>query len=123
MTVISNLDPQSRDPAPDWVDRILLRDAESHGDYIADDGFTARMMQQLPPARALPAWRRPAVVALWVIAGALLAVALPEIAIDVARAAYKLFAARPFSLSTVAFIVVALGAATSTAAAMALRRD
>jgi hypothetical protein len=125
MTALSTLDSQQRhDPPADWLDGILLRDADEHGGgYIADDGFTARLMQQLPPAGALPKWRRPAVAALWLIAGVLLAVALPGVAVDVARAAYKLFAARPFSLSTVAFIVVALGAATSTAAAMALRRD
>jgi hypothetical protein len=125
MTSTSHLDTQQpRDPPDDWVDHILARDAEEHGgDYIIDDGFTARVMQQLPPAGALPAWRRPAVAALWAIAGVLLAVALPGVAVDVARAAYKLFAAQPFSLSTVAFIVVACGAATWTAAALALRRD
>ena len=47
----------------------------------------------------------------YTLAGLLLAVALPGVAFDVARAAYKLFAARPFALSTVAFMVVAFGAA------------
>ena len=113
-----------RDPPSDWVDEILLRDAGEHaGDYIADQGFTARVMQELPLAGALPAWRRPAVVALWALAGVFLALALPGVAFDVARAAYKLFAARPFSLSTIAFMVAALGAASWTAAAVALRRD
>ena len=112
------------DPSPDWMDAMLLRDAEEHdGDYIADQGFTARVMEKLPLAGALPAWRRPAVAALWAIAGVLLAMALPGVALDVARAAYKLFAARPFALSTLAFVVVAFGAATWTAAAVALRRD
>jgi hypothetical protein len=108
----------------DWMDALLARDAEDHGgDYIADDGFTARVMQKLPLAGALPAWRRPAVAARWVIAGILLAVALPGVAVDVARAAYRLFAARPFSLSTIGVVVVAAGVATWTAAAVALRRD
>ena len=47
----------------------------------------------------------------------------PASPFDVARAAYKLFAARPFSLSTVGFMVVAVGVASWTAAAVALRRD
>jgi len=116
--------PDPRDPPADWMDRLLVADAAGHAsDYIVDQGFTARVMQTLPPAVALPAWRRPAVVALWVIAGLLLAVALPGVAFDVARAAYKLFAARPFALSTVAAMVVAIGAASWTAAAVALRRD
>jgi hypothetical protein len=114
----------SRNSPPDWMDRLLAVDAADHsGDYIGDQGFTARVMQMLPLAGALPAWRRPAVVALWAIAGVLLAVALPGVAVDVARAAYKLFVARPFALSTVAFTLVAFGAASWTAAALALRRD
>jgi hypothetical protein len=113
-----------RDPPADWMDRLLVADATAHGsDYIGDQGFTARVMQALPLAGALPAWRRPAVVALWAIAGLLLAVALPGVAFDVARAAYKLFAARPFALSSVAAMLVAIGAASWTAAAVALRRD
>jgi hypothetical protein len=113
------------DPALDWVDRALLRDAADHaGEYIPDSGFTARVMQALPPSGdALPAWRRPAVTLLWVIAGALLAVSLPGVAVDVARAAYTLFSARPFSLSTLAVTLVAIGVCTWTAAAFALRRD
>jgi hypothetical protein len=114
----------TRDPSADWMDRMLRYDAAQHADdYIDDAGFTARVMQKLPLAGELPAWRRPAVAALWVIAGLLLAVALPGVAFDVARAAYKLFAARPFALSTIAFMVVAFGAASWTAAALALRRD
>jgi len=103
---------------------MLRHDAALHADdYIDDSGFTARVMQTLPVVGALPAWRRPAIAALWVIAGVLLAVALPGVAFDFARAAYKLFVAKPFALSTIAFIVVAFGAASWTAAALALRRD
>ena len=112
------------DPHEDWMDRLLVADAAGQaGDYIGDQGFTARVMQRLPLAGALPAWRRPAVIVLWAIAGLLLAVALPGVAFDVARAAYKLFAARPFALSTVAVLVVGIGAVSWTAAAVALRRD
>ena len=113
-----------RDPPSDWMDQLLAAEAAGDAsDYIVDQGFTARVMQALPLAGALPAWRRPAVVALWAVAGLLLAVALPGVAFDVARAAYKLFAAQPFALSTVAALLVAIGAASWTAAAVALRRD
>ena len=87
------------DPPADWMDRLLVADAAHASDYIGDQGCTARVMQALPLAGALPAWRRPAVVALWAIAGVLLAVALPGVAFEVDRAAYKLFAARPFAMS------------------------
>jgi hypothetical protein len=122
-TVNSDAMP-SGDPHADWMDRLLAADAAGQaGDYIVDQGFTARVMQRLPLAGALPAWRRPAVIALWAVAGMLLAMALPGVAFDVARAAYKLFAARPFALSTVAAMVIAIGAVSWTAAAVALRRD
>jgi hypothetical protein len=124
MIDMSAPDDRAPEPPADWVDQLLLRDAAAHeAQYLPDDGFTARVMQKLPAIGALPAWRKPAVIALWAIAGILLAIALPGVALDVTRSAYKLFAARPFALSTVAFMVVAIGAATWTAAAVALRRD
>jgi hypothetical protein len=108
----------------DWVDALLARDAAEHaGDYIADEGFSAGVMRMLPPADAMPAWRRPAVIALWLVAGALLAFNLPATALEVARGAFKLFAGQPFSLSTLALALAALGVATWTGAAVALRRD
>lgn len=121
--------PGTRLPSPpdapgDWLDQLLAREAADHADdYLADDGFTARVMQMLPAADALPAWRQPAVVALWLVAVALLAITLPGTAQEVAREAFKLFAARPFSLSTVALVLAAMGIATWTGAALALRRD
>ena len=70
-------------------------------DYIADDGFTARVMAALPPRRdALPAWRKPAVTAL--VGGRGSAASrwrCPASAFDVAREAFRLFAAQPFALS------------------------
>ncbi len=123
MTTSSNNPMQARDPSADWIDDVLLRDAHDAAEYISDSGFTARVLQQLPVAGALPAWRRPFVMLLWAIAGVVLAVSLPGLAHEVARAAYTLFSARPFSLSTVGFMVVAIGVATWTAAAVALRRD
>ena len=119
----ANLNDASH-PSADWMDRMLRYDASLHADdYIDAAGFTARVMQTLPAVGELPAWRRPAVTALWVIAGLLLGIAMPGVAFDVARAAYKLFVAQPFALSTIAFIIVAFGAASWTAAALALRRD
>jgi len=120
----SQVHSSSSDIPADWLDQLLAREAADHaGDYIADRGFTARVMQALPAADALPAWRRPAIVALWLIAAALLAITLPGTAHDVAREAFKLFAAQPFSLSTIALVLAAIGIATWTGAAVALRRD
>jgi hypothetical protein len=115
----------STSPVPDdWVDAMLARDAAEHaGDYIADEGFSARVMRLLPAADVMPAWRRPAEIALWLVAAALLALNLPGTALEIARGAFRLFAGQPFSLSTLAIALAALGVATWTGAAVALRRD
>ena len=53
----------------DWLDRLLADDASEHRDlYVADDGFTARVMAALPAPVTAPAWRKPVVVALWGVA-------------------------------------------------------
>ena len=109
----------------DWLDAALRTQAREHqGDYIADDGFSARVMATLPPAApAVPRWRRPAEIALWIAAGAGAAAAAPGLAIDVGREAFRLLAAQPLSLPQVAVSLVAFGAVTWTAAAWALRND
>ena len=119
--------PSSNSTPPastDWLDALLAGDAADHrAGYVRDEGFTARVMRRLPAPDALPAWRRPIVAALWLVAGVLIATMLPGTAHDVAREVFTLLVARPFSLSTLGFAVVAVGIATWTAAALALRRD
>ena len=112
------------DPADAWLDALLAQDAAQHRDaYLADEGFSARVMATLPSNAALPRWRKPALTALWATAGLALAAALPGAFLDVAREAFRLLAARPFSLSELAVVMALLGAATWTGAAVALRRD
>jgi len=106
----------------DWLDRLLADDGDAHrAAYVADEGFTARVMQALPAPFALPAWRRPAVLALWGVAAAGIAMAVPGAVLDVGREAYRLLAAQPVSLSGIAGAAVAMIALTSAAAAYALR--
>lgn len=114
--------PDAEDP-DDWIDRALADDAAAYATgYVCDDGFTGRVMRELPVSDGLPAWRQPVVAMLWLCTAALLAVMLPGAAQEITRGAFKLFAARPFSLSTLAFVLLAVGAATWTLAAIALRR-
>ena len=118
----SNSDP-SLSANADWLDGLLADDGLAHRDgYIADEGFTARVMQALPAPFAAPAWRRPVVVALWGCAAAALAVAAPTALLDVAREAYRLLAAQPVSLSGIGTATLVLGAGFWGAAAYALRR-
>jgi hypothetical protein len=103
-----------------WLDDALRGD----DGYLDDAGFTARVMQSLPaPVLAAPPWRKPAVVTLWVLAGAGAAVALPGTFLDVAREAYRLVAAQPVSLAQIFTAVAACGVATWSAAAYVLRNS
>ena len=97
----------------DWLDDILRAD----DDYIADDGFTARVMSALPAPAALPKWRKPAVAVLWGVAATGLAIAAPGAAVDVAREAYRLLATVPVSIAGIAGAMAAVIAATGAAAA------
>jgi len=121
-----NMAPTSPDtdsaPARDWLDGLLESDAlDVSSAYIADAGFTARVMQALPAPAALPAWRKPAVVALWGVALAGISFALPAAALDVAREAYRLLGAHPVSLSGMVGALLFAGTLSWSAAAYALR--
>ena len=101
----------------DWLDHILSAD----DDYIADDGFTARVMSALSAPAALPKWRKPAVAALWGVAAVGLAIAAPGAMVDVGREAYRLLATVPVSIAGLATAMLAVVAATGAAAAYTLR--
>jgi hypothetical protein len=105
-------------PHDDPLDRMLRAGRD---DDIADDGFTDRVMASLPPPIAAPSWRRPAVVALWLVAGSALALVAPGAALDLARGAYRVVATVPVSLSGMAVAVVAALAVTAGAAAWSLQ--
>src|SRR6266536_1931464 len=111
-------------PAGDWLDAALGADASNYrGAHIDDDGFTLRVMDALPAAIALPAWRRSAVAALWTAAaiGALLA--LPGAYVDASREAFRLLGGQAVSLSGLAGAIVAATVLTWAAAAYVLRSD
>jgi hypothetical protein len=115
-------DPREAD---DWLEQALRSDAREHRDgYVDDAGFTARVMAALPAAmEILPRWRRPAVAAIWAAAAAGMAVALPGVALDIGREAYRLLAAQPLSLAQVGVTLAVLGVGTWAAAAWTLQRD
>jgi len=113
------------DSTADWLDRLLVADgAATRDEYIGDDGFTAKVIAALPVPIALqPSWRRPAIVALWGVAAAALAVAMPGAIVDVGREAYRLLATQPVSLSGIAGAVVAMLVLTGAGAAYTLRQN
>ncbi len=108
----------------DWLDRALAESGRAHrATYIADDGFATRVAAVLPPQATIPAWRKPAVAMLWAVAAGGVAIALPGAVADVAREVLRVLDGIPVSLTGMAAGVVVLGAATWTAAAVALRQN
>ena len=119
------MNPNLPTSSDDWLEQALRAQGRDHrDDYLADDGFTARVMASLPAAvEAVPRWRRPVVVALWAAAAAGASTALPDVVVDVGREAFRLLAAHPVSLPHVGMTLAALGVATWLGAAWALRSD
>ena len=114
----------SRPDGDDWLDGLLRTDAREHrDDYLNDDGFTARVMAALPAPAALPAWRKPALAALWAGAGIGIALALPATVVDVAHDILRVILGQRVSLAGIGTGVVVLGASAWTAAALILRRN
>ena len=110
--------------ADDWLERALGEEGRDHrAGYLPDEGFTARVAASLPPPATLPAWRRPAVAALWTVAAAGVALALPGAVADVAHQVTRLLGTQPVSLANLATGIVALGLASWAAAAYALKSD
>jgi len=108
----------------DWLDAVLHADGREHrAAYLDDAGFTARVMATLPAPAAMPAWRKPALALLWAVAGIGVALSLPATLVDVAHDVLRLFVGHRVSFAGIAAGVVALGAATWVAAALALRED
>ena len=107
----------------DWLDAALRADAFLHrGDYLADDGFTARVMADLPAPASPPAWRKRAVIGIWGVASVGIALALPGASTDVVREFLRVALGHPVSLAQIATGVVMLGIGSWTAAVWALRR-
>ncbi len=101
----------------DWLDQALAERSRDHADaYILDDVFTSRVMSALPAPARPAAWRKPVLGVLWAGAAAGFAMTLPGTAVDIAREAFRLVAAQPFSLSDVALLLGVAGAGMWTTA-------
>jgi hypothetical protein len=112
------------DAEDDWLDAALRVDAKAHRDeYLDDGGFTARIMAALPAPVALPAWRRPALMVLWALAGLGMAFALPGVVLDVVYDVIRLVVGQSVSLTGMGTALVAIAVATWAAAAFVLRDD
>jgi len=107
-----------------WLEQALVADAREHAaGYVADDGFTAAVMARLPAPVTLPAWRRPVVVLLWLIAGGAVATALPDLLYDVFRGLAALVVGQPLTLSRVAVAAMLLAATLWSTIVYAMRAE
>ncbi|MEP7207406.1 MAG: hypothetical protein ABI920_10745 [Casimicrobiaceae bacterium] len=117
------IDPARSEP-DDWLDALLRQDAAARDDRVVDNGFVARVMTGLPPPpAALPAWRKPALAALWAVAGLGLAAALPGAITDAGHQLIGFVASQRFTLGQVGLVLVALAAASWAGTVYTLRQD
>jgi hypothetical protein len=121
----SSVTPQPDiDAADDWLDDVLRDAGRVHREeYIADDGFTRSLMAKLPEAVALPAWRRPAVALLWVLAVGGVMVALPGVFEDLFRGAMAVFTGHRLGLPDIAAALVLFGGVAWSTLLYAMRSD
>ncbi|MDQ6917421.1 MAG: DUF5056 domain-containing protein [Pseudomonadota bacterium] len=110
--------------ADDWLDD-MLRDAgrEHRAEYIADDGFTQRLMAKLPEPATLPAWRRPALALLWVFGVGAVMMAVPGVFEELFRGAMVVLSGHRLGVPDIAAAVVLFAGATWSALVYAMRSD
>jgi hypothetical protein len=110
--------------ADDWLDG-MLREAglEHRSEYVADDGFTQRVMAQLPEPATLPVWRRPALVLLWVLGAGAVVFALPGVFEELFRGAVALLSGHRLGVPDIAAAVVLFAGATWSTLLYAMRSD
>lgn len=112
------------DRRDEWLERTLrAEDADEAARYLADDGFTARILAQLPPPAALPVWRRPAVILLWLVAAGVAVAALPDLAYDLFRSLVATVVVVPLTLPRITIALAVLAALAWSTIVYAMRED
>jgi hypothetical protein len=118
------MDPNHAGADNGWLEQALKADAREHAaTYIADDGFTAAVIARLPVLATLPAWRRPVIALLWLIAGGAVVAALPDLFYDVFRSLVAMVVGQPLTLSRIAVVLTLLAAATWSTLVYAMRAE
>ena len=108
----------------DWLEQTLRADAREHAtSYLPDDGFTARVLGQLPRPAALPAWRRPVLWTLWAIVAMAVVAALPVWFEDVFASLAAMFVGQRIKLVDVAMLLTLLGGLSWGALFLAARTE
>lgn len=107
-----------------WLEQALKVDAREHAAaYVSDEGFTAAVLARLPAPATLPAWRRPVVVLLWLIAGGAAVALLPDLFYAVFGGLAAMFVGQPLTWSRIAVTFVLLSAALWSTIIYAMRAE
>lgn len=115
---------EATDRRDEWLERTLRAEAgDQRAQYLADDGFTARVLAHLPPPAALPAWRRPALILLWLVAAGAAVTALPNLAYDLFRSLVAAVVVVPLTLPRIVIALAVLAALAWSTIVLALRED
>lgn len=118
------MDTTHTDSDDGWLEQALRADAREHASaYVADDGFTSAVVARLPAAVALPAWRRPVVVLLGIIAGGAVAALLPDLFYALFRDLAALLVGQSLSWSNILAALLLLGATTWSTLVYAMRAE
>jgi hypothetical protein len=121
---IVNMNTRPPVPDDDWLDQALRTDALEHaGGYLPDDGFSAKVLARLPEPAALPAWRRPVLIALWAIVAVAAIAALPVWFDDLFRSIAGLLVGQRLRLVDYATLLALLGSVTWGALFFAARAE
>ena len=101
------------DTTDDWLEHALRAAGSEHrSTYVADDGFTSRVMSRLPQPATLPVWRRPVIVFLWLCAAAAALAGVPGLFEDAFRGTVAMLVGHRIGVADIVALLVVLSAGT-----------
>ena len=101
------------DTTDDWLEHALrVAGSEHRSAYVADDGFTSRVMSLMPQPATLPVWRRPVIVFLWLCVAAAALAGVPGLFEDAFRGTVAMLVGHRIGVADIVALLVVLSAGT-----------
>ena len=112
------------DTADVWLEQALRAEGVEHrSTYVADDGFTSRVMARLPEPATLPAWRRPMIALLWVCAAAVAVLVIPGLFDDAFRGVVAILVGHRIGVADIVGLLAVFSVSTWAVLIYAARTD